>query len=44
MLPRCPQTAAGEVTLQIGYRYVDFCIREIARQLDQLGAARREVG
>jgi chemotaxis protein CheD len=44
MLPRCPQPAVGgEMSLEVGYRYVDFCIREIARQLDSLGAARHEI-
>jgi chemotaxis protein CheD len=43
MLPRCPQQAGGEMSLAFRYRYVDFCIQEIARQFDQLGALRSEV-
>jgi chemotaxis protein CheD len=44
MLPRCPRPAHGaETTPEIGFRYVDFCVREIARQFDRLGAARHEV-
>jgi chemotaxis protein CheD len=43
MLPRCPRQAGGETSLASRYRYVDFCIQEIARQFDQLGAVRNEV-
>jgi len=43
MLPRCPEPASGKTSLAVGYRYVDFCIQEIARQFDQLGALRSEV-
>jgi chemotaxis protein CheD len=41
LLPRCPANfslRAGD-----GHRYVDFAIRDLARQLDELGARRSEV-
>lgn len=41
-LPRCPKGGAGLSVLE-GRRYVDFAIREIARQFDELGAPRAEV-
>jgi chemotaxis protein CheD len=40
MLPRCP---AGRLSIATGCRYVDFCIRHLARQFDLIGAARSEV-
>jgi chemotaxis protein CheD len=43
MLPRCPKQTSGETSLAFRYRYVDFCIQEIGRQFDQLGAMRSEV-
>lgn len=39
MLPRCPANLLGN---RAGTRYVDFAIRDLARQLDSLGAARTE--
>jgi len=39
MLPRCPLNLHGK---SAGTRYVDFAIRDLARQLDSLGAARTE--
>lgn len=39
MLPRCP---AKLLHNQAGTRYVDFAIRDLARHLDSLGAARTE--
>jgi len=41
-LPRCPANAAGLGAAE-GRRYVDFAIRDVARQLDALGARRTEV-
>lgn len=41
-LPRCPKSAA-DLSLLEGRRYVDFAIRDIARQFDELGAQRAEV-
>lgn len=43
MLPRCPKPGAGETSLANGYRYVDFCIQNIARLFDELGASRSEM-
>ena len=43
ILPRCPAQPVGKISLSLGYRYVDFCIRSLARQFDLLGAARVEV-
>ncbi|MFZ3266343.1 MAG: chemotaxis protein CheD [Terriglobales bacterium] len=39
VLPRCPRGVRSPE----GYRYVDFAIRELARQMESLGAARAEV-
>ena len=43
ILPKCPRSSSGNINLTVGYRYVDFCIRSLASQFDQLGAARTEV-
>ena len=43
MLPRCPQGYSRELAPEVGYRYVDFCIRDLARKFDELGAHRSEV-
>jgi chemotaxis protein CheD len=43
MLPRCPEGCALGVSPEVGYRYVDFSIRDIARMFDRLGANRSEV-
>jgi chemotaxis protein CheD len=40
MLPRCP---AGRLSIAVGCRYVDFCIRHFAWQFDSIGAVRSEV-
>ena len=42
MLPRCPAHSLGRITAATGRRYVDFTIRDMARQLDSLGALRSE--
>ena len=42
-LPKCPRSLSGDVSLVIGRRYVDFSIRHIARQFDELGICRAEV-
>ena len=42
-LPRCPTNSSVGLSLAAGHRYVDFSIRDLARQFDQLGALRREV-
>jgi chemotaxis protein CheD len=41
-LPRCPANAAG-LSAAEGRRYVDFAIRDVARQFDALGVRRSEV-
>lgn len=43
MLPRCPDGCSMGVSPEVGYRYVDFCIRDLARKFDSLGAHRTEV-
>lgn len=43
MLPRCPDGYSLRVSPEVGYRYVDFCIRDLARKFDGLGAHRKEV-
>lgn len=43
MLPSCPAKLSEEVDLAAGRRYVDFAIRDLARQFDSLGVHRREV-
>jgi chemotaxis protein CheD len=43
MLPRCPEGSEAGVSPEVGYRYVDFSIRDIARKFDRLGAHRAEV-
>ena len=40
MMPACPPAKA--LSTKAGRRYVDFAIRDMARQLDRLGAARAE--
>jgi chemotaxis protein CheD len=42
-LPRCPTSSSAEMSLAEGHRYVDFSIRDLARQFDNLGAHRTEV-
>lgn len=41
-LPRHPRNSPGGMTLQAGRRFVDFAIRDLARQFDELGARRSE--
>jgi chemotaxis protein CheD len=43
VLPRCPDGYSQEIDPEVGYRYVDFCIRDLARKFDELGAHRTEV-
>ena len=43
MLPRCPTKPGGVLSRSSGRRYVDFAIRDLARQFDALGAHRNEV-
>ena len=44
MLPRMPgQTLAHRLSRSAGRRYVDFAIRDLARQFDALGASRDEI-
>lgn len=43
MLPRSPARPPSPLTRSAGRRYVDFAIRDVARQLDDLGARREEV-
>jgi chemotaxis protein CheD len=43
MLPRYPAGRFQQINVITGRRYVDFAIRDMARQLDSLGAVRAEV-
>jgi chemotaxis protein CheD len=43
MLPCYPVKVAANMSVADGRRYVDFSIRDLARQLDALGLTRREV-
>src|SRR5579872_451115 len=43
LLPRCPKNSPAGLSPAAGRRYVDFAIRDLARQFDQLGACRAEV-
>jgi chemotaxis protein CheD len=43
MLPRYPAKQTVPLTRSAGHRYVDFVIRDLACQLDALGARRQEV-
>lgn len=43
MLPRRPARPSSPLTRSAGRRYVDYAIRDVARQLDALGSTRAEV-
>jgi chemotaxis protein CheD len=43
MLPRTPAKGAAALTRSAGRRYVDYAVRDLARQFDALGASRDEV-
>jgi chemotaxis protein CheD len=43
MLPRCPEGYSRGLSPEVGYRYVDYCIRDLARKFDELGAHRSDV-
>jgi chemotaxis protein CheD len=43
MLPRTPIKLAASLTRSAGRRYVDYAIRDLARQFDALGASRDEI-
>jgi chemotaxis protein CheD len=43
MLPKCPSDSSNGLPPASRYRFVDFAIRDIARQFDELGAQRSEV-
>jgi chemotaxis protein CheD len=43
MLPSCPRKPSEGISPAAGRRYVDFAIRDLARQFDSLGAGRDEV-
>ena len=43
MLPSYQSRGAVKLSLAAGRRYVDFTIRDLARQFDTLGASRREI-
>jgi chemotaxis protein CheD len=43
LLPRCASDPSSKFSPAIGHRYVDFSIRELTRQLDELGVPRNEV-
>jgi chemotaxis protein CheD len=42
-LPRCPANPPATFDRAAGRRYVDFAIRELTRQFDDLGACRAEL-
>jgi chemotaxis receptor (MCP) glutamine deamidase CheD len=42
-LPRCPVNSCAAISPAEGRRYVDFAIRDLVRQFDQLGAVRAEL-
>ena len=42
MLPRLPESRFNWLSVSSGRRYVDFAIRDMARQLDERGARRNE--
>ncbi|HMD99014.1 MAG TPA: chemotaxis protein CheD [Terriglobia bacterium] len=43
LLPRCPNGSSAGVSRATGRRYVDYCVRDLARQFDELGVPRAEV-
>jgi chemotaxis protein CheD len=43
MLPTYPVKSPADTSLAAGRRYVDFTIRDLARQFDSLGAHRKEI-
>ena len=43
LLPHCPRDPSANTGRAAGRRYVDFAIRDLAGQFDQLGARRSEV-
>jgi len=43
LLPKYPTNGSPPMTRALGHRYVDFAIRDLARQFDELGAARKQV-
>ena len=43
MLPRFPAKQAATLSRSAGRRYVDYAIRDLARQFDSLGVRREEV-
>ena len=43
MLPRSPAKLQGQLTTTAGRRYVDFAIRDLARQFDALAVRRSEL-
>ena len=43
MMPKCPPAQRSELNVKAGRRYVDFAIRDVARQLDGMGVKRGEV-
>jgi chemotaxis protein CheD len=42
MMPKCPSAQLAGLSVHAGRRYVDFAIRDMARQLDRQGATRAE--
>jgi chemotaxis protein CheD len=43
MLPKCPEDSSKRLRPEVGYRYVDYSILDIARKFDELGVHRAEV-
>lgn len=41
-LPKIPKQAVGRLTIAAGRRYVDFAVRDLARQFEELGVSRAE--
>ena len=43
IFPHSPTNSSNTADLAMGRQYVDFCIRDLARQFDALGALRKDV-
>jgi chemotaxis protein CheD len=43
LLPKCPTNSSAGLNRAAARRYVDFAVRDLARQFDELGAVRTEV-
>ena len=43
LLPWCPSSLSDTVNSMQGRRYVDYCVRDLARQFDELSTFRAEI-